>query len=1093
MTDDTQRPDVKRILKGLKDFQRHTVDYVFRRMYTDPDQTRRFLIADEVGLGKTLVARGVIARVIEHLWDHVGRIDVVYICSNADIARQNINRLNVTDQADFALASRITLLPTHIRNLTGNKLNFVSFTPGTSFDLKSSMGMAEERVLLYWLLQRAWGLRGAGALNVLQGTMNADRFRAWVRDFNDTVIDEALATAFVTRLDQAVEQASQQGRPDLHQRFDSLCDAISRSDRVISAETRQERSAWIGEVRALMASTCLQALEPDLIIMDEFQRFKHLLDADDEASQMARQLFDYSDAHSSARVILLSATPYKMYTLSHEEVEDHYQDFMQTLRFLLNDPAQTSQMEELITAYRHELLRLQEGDLAGLRSIKTALEAGLRKLMVRTERLAVSADRDGMLVEVPAAHLRLEPHDVQQYLGLARMAELIEHTGPIEYWKSAPYLLNLMDEYELKEDFEAALENPTLHAALAETLLAQRDLLLPVEDIARYARLDPGNARLRFLMEGTVDAGTWRLLWVPPSLPYYRLEGPFSDPELVRFTKRLVFSSWRVVPKAISILLSYEAERRMLALLDGKAENTEEARKRRRPLLRFARSEGRLTGMPVLGLIYPCATLGQICDPLLSGSALQVEGLPKLEALLGYLQKQIGQLIDRLPVEVQSSGPEDERWYWAAPILLDAALTAELTLQWFSQKDLASQWMGREDTNDDAETAWDEHVAEAETMLDEFMGGDLRLGPRPADLNLVLAQMGVAGLGVVGLRALARVSGGSNVLTHHAVRNYAAQVARSFLYLFNLPESTALIRGLDPKEPYWRRVLEYCAQGGLQSVMDEYVHVLRESLGLLDSPSDATASQIAGVVIDVLTYKTSTPDIDDIQLDPASKRISMSKRGMRGRFALRFGDEKAEDSAEPTRADRIRAAFNSPFWPFVLATTSVGQEGLDFHPYCHAVVHWNLPTNPVDLEQREGRVHRYKGHAVRRNLASQYPFSNTVNVMGSDTDIWATLFKLAKTDRSPHISDLVPYWVYPLGDGAKIERHVPALPLSRDHAQLGELRRSLAVYRMVFGQNRQEDLLAYLTTQLRPEQLERAMNEARVDLSPLLDVSTHYG
>jgi len=28
-------------------------------------------------------------------------------------------------------------------------------------------------------------------------------------------------------------------------------------------------------------------------------------------------------------------------------------------------------------------------------------------------------------------------------------------------------------------------------------------------------------------------------------------------------------------------------------------------------------------------------------------------------------------------------------------------------------------------------------------------------------------------------------------------------------------------------------------------------------------------------------------------------------------------------------------------------------EGLDFHHYCHAIVHWNLPSNPVDLEQRE--------------------------------------------------------------------------------------------------------------------------------------------
>ncbi|MEA3275971.1 MAG: helicase-related protein [Pseudomonadota bacterium] len=63
--------------------------------------------------------------------------------------------------------------------------------------------------------------------------------------------------------------------------------------------------------------------------------------------------------------------------------------------------------------------------------------------------------------------------------------------------------------------------------------------------------------------------------------------------------------------------------------------------------------------------------------------------------------------------------------------------------------------------------------------------------------------------------------------------------------------------------------------------------------------------------------------------------------------------------------DSVRAAFNSPFRPFVLTSTSIGQEGLDFHPWCHRLVHWNLPGNPVDLEQREGRIHRYKGHAAR--------------------------------------------------------------------------------------------------------------------------------
>ena len=72
------------------------MDYVFKRLYTDPRPVDRFLVADEVGLGKTLVARGLVARAINRLQQEgVKRIDVIYICSNADIASQNIRRLNV--------------------------------------------------------------------------------------------------------------------------------------------------------------------------------------------------------------------------------------------------------------------------------------------------------------------------------------------------------------------------------------------------------------------------------------------------------------------------------------------------------------------------------------------------------------------------------------------------------------------------------------------------------------------------------------------------------------------------------------------------------------------------------------------------------------------------------------------------------------------------------------------------------------------------------------------------------------------------------------------------------------------------------------
>jgi hypothetical protein len=141
--------NVEGALSGLKDFQRRTVDYVFRRLYGDSKPTKRFLIADEVGLGKTLVARGIIAKTVRHLQNQgEKRIDILYICSNATIAQQNLNRLNVTDQETSSFATRLTLLPLQLQSLKANGINFISFTPGTTFDLRSRGGKVEERALI---------------------------------------------------------------------------------------------------------------------------------------------------------------------------------------------------------------------------------------------------------------------------------------------------------------------------------------------------------------------------------------------------------------------------------------------------------------------------------------------------------------------------------------------------------------------------------------------------------------------------------------------------------------------------------------------------------------------------------------------------------------------------------------------------------------------------------------------------------------------------------------------------------------------------------------------------------------------------------
>ena len=99
-------PSEKVVLSELKDFQRRTVDYVFQRLFHRSDHTRRFLIADEVGLGKTLVAKGIIAKAVHNLKKSIKRIDIVYVCSNQAIAKQNINRISLMDLEESEIPRR---------------------------------------------------------------------------------------------------------------------------------------------------------------------------------------------------------------------------------------------------------------------------------------------------------------------------------------------------------------------------------------------------------------------------------------------------------------------------------------------------------------------------------------------------------------------------------------------------------------------------------------------------------------------------------------------------------------------------------------------------------------------------------------------------------------------------------------------------------------------------------------------------------------------------------------------------------------------------------------------------------------------------
>lgn len=268
------------------------------------------------------------------------------------------------------------------------------------------------------------------------------------------------------------------------------------------------------------------------------------------------------------------------------------------------------------------------------------------------------------------------------------------------------------------------------------------------------------------------------------------------------------------------------------------------------------------------------------------------------------------------------------------------------------------------------------------------------------------------------------------------------------------------------------------------AALDEYTHVLNESLGVMGHDPEESVSSIANKIQDALSINAQRNSFDEIVLDNQSKKVMpLELHRIRCRYAVRFGSEKQEDFDSRTPDSKIREAFNAPFRPFVLSTTSIGQEVLDFHQYCHRIVHRNLPSNPVDLEQREGRIHRYKCHVIRKNIAHKFGLVSILELVTRNTDPWRLLFELASAERKEGENELIPYWTYNF-DRYYIERHVPIMPLSRETGRLKRLKKSLVVYRSVIGQPRQDELLQYTQEHFSPEEIEYIISDIVIDLSP---------
>lgn len=950
----------RQIMSELKDFQRKTVERIDTLFRQGQD---RVLVADEVGLGKTMIAKGVLSKlaILRHQ-EGDDLVRVTYICSNQTIAKQNLIKLKIGDARIYDISdTRLSMQHLKVTQqevfATHNNqyVQLIPLTPNTSFQTTgTARGTVRERALMFVILA---GMDGIDA-KALEKVMSYGALRAWPywSDKYRTAVNEC--------------HNEKEEYPDNIRQQIKEYDAFRQLQEYLDGKSTIEEKKVIADLRQMFALISVGMLNPDLVIMDEFQRFQFMINhAQGETGILVRKFMrSQSDKiEDKVRVLLLSATPYKLYN-TLEEVGDannneSYQEFLSVMHFL--QEGHNTSFDSMWGRYSKCLKELKEDkqSLENLAIETLMVEDALYQNMCRTERLSVMDNGDFVDDSSKDKALAISESDIKSYKAARRVVEAIGggRQLPIDYVKSCPYLLSFMQNYELKRHI---VEYYKRHPNEVDNCYSD---MLWMKQRPGYKKLPVTNARLeRLMQELFASKGNELLLWVPPSMPYYESEGVFKDKQ--NFSKIIAFSSWEMVPRMISCLVSYEVERRIV----------NEKKKLPSPRLK--------KGIPTTDILYTYyPELAECYDPSF------------------YVRERIIHLRD-----------------------IEKGVREKIT----SKLDKIRSVHGLEDV-------------EVSTLVNLAIASPANCFYRIFK-NVQLAEL----------------------------------LAQAFIRYMNTSEKTAIIElATESKrqaQAHWQDVLTYCKQGNLQATLDEYVHYLTNGDSKKLNEDLADTIQMA---LELRTTNYTTDTFPRFKSRVQKMQSSDKEVTMRSHYATAFAQGTGEKGQD--RKANLQCSFNSPFWPFVLASTSIGQEGLDFHPYCRKIMHWNLPSNPIDLEQREGRINRYKCLAIRQNIALTY--GEQVKSQWVGDDIWNHLFEAAVAEKQEGQSELIPFWCLGKNQRIKIERIIANYPVSIDEERYKRLIQVLSLYRLTMGQARQSELLEYVFDNFNhPEELRHFF----INLSP---------
>jgi len=1111
--------------KMLKPFQSASVDYVIDQLYNN--NRNKVLIADEVGLGKTIVARGVVARALSiHMAKDLGRpMNVVYVCSNQVLAQQNISKLNPLETKGESL-SRLVYLAFKSKNQS-NLLQLSSLTPSTSFEITRGTGVVYERAIIYVLLRQYADLSQYDneLLHMLRGSSREDRWKEQANEYwvnKDSYFRLDVSNKFLNHIKKVIFISKNHSKLPLDSNSkSSIYDLV----KVIVQKLKEDISSIssfievIAILRRELTVVCLDYLEADLFVLDEFQRFKSLLNTDDEspANRIARKVLQ----NDEEKVILLSATPFKPYTNRLDQLngEHHHNELESIVKFLGGNKGDalwnqfSIDQRRFFEILQNPKLAIDNQELAF--SAKSQLENTFKKFISRNERLSVAENYNNMTAEHKNP-LSIHSDDVTNFIQIDHLIRDVQNIyqgnarygSMLEFSKSVTYPLSFLIGYKL---------HGILHKELSDE--DRKDLFqkhqyafIKNSTIDGYKRIGKNtpmpNSKFRLLLEESMGTDTKsglngeQLLWIPPTLPYYKFGRPFK--EAIDFSKVLIFSNWAMVPRAIASLVSYEAERRVINVKtiqryykknplryfnrskndsnDIEAEEVKQKTKKIYQLLTYknSKTDGRTQrSMSNFTLSYPSEVYRSICvlDQLDMATVGNLSYHDIRDSQKKLLLNEISKH-DILKTHVASDQREDSTWYWVLGTLLDRLNNPKDVHNIITRESIAVHLRTSKETKSTSSKSTAKNLLECidhlNNTVDNIISGEYKLGRQPEDLLDVIADIILASPAQAFLRAVhihyPNESSEQN-------KNYCFYFANSFFSILDKPESILAIKSKSiysskgGEQPHWKRCLSYSASGNIHAMIEEYLYMLKNCAGAND------LNKLQKNLDNVLNVSTSS-----ISVDLYTTSGNVVQRNMRTHYAVAYGAQKSQSDAGDNRMMNLRDGFNSPFRPFVLASTSVGQEGLDFHFYCKKIFHWNLPHNAIDLEQREGRINRYKGLVIRKKIAELIELGDIDN---QNKSIWESIFEYAESYYSNDTSGIKPNWYIDDGE-SNIERFVPTYPMSKDITKYKDLVNVLALYRMTFGQPRQDELIeAWKAENLQSKEIDSLRKKLMINLSPM--------